>query len=133
MSCENENFEVQPKPIKKKKKVVCAEQSHLSTLLLAFFLGNFGAHRFYTGHTALAVVQLLTFGGCGIWSLIDFIMICFNKFKTADELPLREYNKTVGMTFFFVWLSLWLIQFIFGFIGFFEAFMTGFKQGMGGL
>ena len=125
MSYENGNLT--QKPIRKKKKVVCAEQSYLSTLLLAAFLGNFGAHRFYTGHTALAVVQLLTLGGCGIWTLIDFIMICFNKFKTADELPLREYNKTIGMTFFFIWISLFLIQMILGFFGFIEGFNAALK------
>lgn len=125
MSYENESLN--PKPIRKKRRIVYAEQSHLTTLLLSFFLGNFGAHRFYTGHTALAIVQLLTLGGCGIWSMIDFIKICFNKFKTADELPLREYNKTVGLTFFYIWLSLYLIQLIFGFVGFIEGFSAGLK------
>lgn len=47
----------------------------LTTLLLCFFVGCFGAHRFFTKNTAIAVVQLFTLGGCGIWALIDFIMI----------------------------------------------------------
>ena len=55
----------------------------MTALLLALFLGQLGAHRFYTGHTGLAVVQLLTLGGCGIWSLIDLIMIIMGKFKDA--------------------------------------------------
>ena len=56
----------------------------LVTLLLFFFLGIFGIHRFYTGHTAIGVVQLLTLGGCGIWALIDFILIIVGSFKDAD-------------------------------------------------
>ena len=58
-------------------------QDWLTTLLLCFFLGVFGIHRFYTGHTAIGVVQLLTLGGCGIWALIDFIMIIVGSFKDA--------------------------------------------------
>jgi TM2 domain-containing membrane protein YozV len=56
----------------------------LTTVLLCFFLGGLGVHRFYTGHTGIGVVQLLTLGGCGIWALIDFIMILTNKFKDAN-------------------------------------------------
>lgn len=56
----------------------------LTTLLLCFFLGFLGVHRFYTGHTAIGVVQLLTLGGCGIWTLIDFIIIIVGNFKDAQ-------------------------------------------------
>ncbi|TAL40629.1 MAG: NINE protein [Methylovulum sp.] len=55
----------------------------LTTLLLCFFLGFLGIHRFYTGHTGIGVVQLLTLGGCGIWTLIDFIIIIVGNFKDA--------------------------------------------------
>lgn len=56
----------------------------LTTLLLCLFLGALGVHRFYTKHIGIGIVQLLTFGGCGIWVLIDFIMIVTNKYKDAD-------------------------------------------------
>jgi len=56
----------------------------LTALLLCFFLGVFGIHRFYTGHTVIGVVQLLTLGGCGIWALVDFIMIIVGSFKDAN-------------------------------------------------
>ncbi|MBK7133567.1 MAG: TM2 domain-containing protein [Bacteroidales bacterium] len=55
----------------------------LTTLLLCFFLGFIGVHRFYTGHTAIGVVQILTLGGCGIWTLVDFIIIIVGNFKDA--------------------------------------------------
>jgi TM2 domain-containing membrane protein YozV len=56
----------------------------LVTLLLCFFLGGFGIHSFYSGKTAIGVVQLLTAGGCGIWWLIDFIMIICGSYRDGE-------------------------------------------------
>jgi len=56
----------------------------LTALLLSIFLGFLGVHRFYTGHNGVGVVQLITMGGCGIWSLIDMVTIATGKFKDAD-------------------------------------------------
>ena len=59
-----------------KQKVVAA--------LLCWFLGSFGIHRFYLGHTGIGVIQILTFGGCGIWVLIDLIMILTGSLNDVD-------------------------------------------------
>jgi TM2 domain-containing membrane protein YozV len=56
----------------------------LATLLLCIFLGTFGIHRFYTNHVAIGIVQLLTLGGCGIWYLVDIILIATGEFKDGD-------------------------------------------------
>ena len=60
------------------------ENRWLTCLLLCWFVGVLGVHRFYTGHTATGVIQLLTLGGCGIWTLIDFIIIVTGNFKDAQ-------------------------------------------------
>lgn len=54
-------------------------KSKLVTLLLAFFLGGLGVHRFYLGYTLIGALMLVTLGGCGIWALIDFILILIGK------------------------------------------------------
>ena len=60
----------------------------LITLLLCIFLGTLGIHRFYTGSTVIGIVQLLTLGACGIWTLIDFILILVGAYKDVNGKPL---------------------------------------------
>lgn len=64
----------------------------LTTLLICFFLGVFGIHSFYTKKTGVGIVQLLTLGGCGIWTLIDFIMILLGSYKDGNGNPLYRKN-----------------------------------------
>jgi TM2 domain-containing membrane protein YozV len=59
-------------------------------VLLSFFLGGLGVDRFYLGQTGLGVAKLLTLGGCGIWALIDFIMILMNNVTDAQGRPLLK-------------------------------------------
>ena len=61
----------------------------LIVLLLCFFLGAFGVHRFYVGKIGTGIAQLLTCGGCGIWALIDFVMILVGNFTDAEGNPIK--------------------------------------------
>ncbi|MDB0062921.1 TM2 domain-containing protein [Crocinitomicaceae bacterium] len=67
-----------------------SENKWLITLLLCWFLGIFGVHRFYTGHIAIGVIQLLTAGLCGIWTIIDFIIIVSGNLKDAEGNPIKN-------------------------------------------
>jgi len=66
------------------------QKDWLTTLLLCIFLGGLGVHRFYTGHTVYGVIQLLTVGGCGIWWLIDLLLILTSSYTDSNGVPLRK-------------------------------------------
>ncbi len=69
-------------PLSDKSKVVAG--------VLQLFIGTLGIGRFYTGHTGIAVAQLLTCGGCGIWALVDGIMLLVNGGTDAQGRRLRD-------------------------------------------
>ena len=56
----------------------------LITLLLCFFLGILGVHRFYNGKIGTGILMIVTIGGLGFWVTFDFIMIAFGKFSKKD-------------------------------------------------
>lgn len=56
----------------------------LISLLLCAFGGVLGLHRFYTNNIATGVIMLLTGGGCGIWWIVDLIMIAANTYRDGN-------------------------------------------------
>ena len=66
-------------------------KSQLIALILCIFVGVLGIHRFYLGYTKEGVIQLLTAGGCGIWSLIDLVRIITGDLKPKDG----DYTETL--------------------------------------
>ncbi|TDC81817.1 TM2 domain-containing protein [Micromonospora sp. KC606] len=67
-----------------------AQKSWVVALLLCFFIGVLGVHRFYVGKVGTGILQLVTFGGLGIWTLIDFILILVGSFKDKQGQPLAK-------------------------------------------
>ncbi|NCG01223.1 MAG: NINE protein [Euryarchaeota archaeon] len=59
-------------------------------LLLSLFLGALGVDHFYTGKTMTGILKLITVGGCGIWALIDLIMVITGGFKDSNGLPVTN-------------------------------------------
>jgi hypothetical protein len=67
---------------------IFSSKSFVTALLLSFFFGVFGVDRFYLGHVGVGLGKLFTFGGLGIWALIDFILIATKNVKDNQGIPL---------------------------------------------
>lgn len=83
-------------------------KSFLVAFLLSLFLGTLGVDRFYLGKIGTGVLKLITFGGFGIWALIDLILLIANKTKAKDGSALEGYesNRKVALILLGVWLLL---------------------------
>ncbi len=66
-----------------------SSKGFVPTVLLCFFLGVLGIHRFYVGKTGTGILQLITLGGLGIWTMVDFILIIVGKFTDRTGLAIK--------------------------------------------
>lgn len=64
------------------------DKSWLVALLLCFFLGGLGLHRFYLGYNGLGLLMLFTGGFFGVLWLIDFFRILIHSLKPKNG----DYN-----------------------------------------
>lgn len=76
------------------KKVAAAKgggKSQIIALILCIVVGAIGIHRFYLGYIGIGIIQLVTAGGCGIWTLIDLIRIITGDLQPKDG----SYSETL--------------------------------------
>ncbi len=68
-----------------------SDRSRLAAALLCFFVGVFGVHRFYVGKVGTGILMVVTFGGLGIWALIDLIIILVGTFRDKQDRVLLNW------------------------------------------
>lgn len=67
-----------------------SNKDYTTAVILSWLLGVLGVDRFYLGYTGLGILKLLTFGLCGIWALIDAILITLGNVNDSNGRPLRR-------------------------------------------
>jgi len=72
--------------------VAVSDKGFVPAILLCFFLGFLGIHRFYVGKIGTGILMLLTLGGLGIWNLVDFIIIVTGNFRDKQGLLIKASN-----------------------------------------
>ena len=70
-----EEFDKQKEKLLNSNSISSSQQDWLVALLLCFFIGVIGAHRFYVGKIGTGLLMVFTLGGLGIWTFIDLFLI----------------------------------------------------------
>ena len=99
----HENAEICPKCGCRQKNLTSTNYHHiegsskhgrLCAALLCYFLGCIGVHRFYVGKIGTGIAMIFTFGGFGIWAMIDLIMICCGNFRDSENKLLIDWMNS---------------------------------------
>ena len=85
-----------------------SKKSWIVSLILCFFFGIFGIHNFYAKKIKIGIIQLITLGGLGIWSLIDLFYIIQQKYKDKDGNIIKKKeseNEVLKLVMVFMIIS----------------------------
>lgn len=99
----------------------CKGKNWVATMALCWFLGLYGAHRFYTGKTDSGIIMIvLTVLGItapitAIWALVDGFAIALGKFTHEDGSEL--YEKIDWFGYLYIALMILAILGVIAYIG----------------
>lgn len=74
-----------------------SQKDFMTTAMLSLFLGGFGVDRFYLGKVGTGILKLITFGGLGIWYIIDLILIMTGSMRSKDNQTLANRDKNLKL------------------------------------
>lgn len=101
------------------QKQLPRQRHFLAVFFLSFMWGMFGVDRFYLGKWGTGILKLITFGGFGLWTLIDFVLIMKGSMKDKQGQPMAqfgEYKKFASRTVLIFAIILGLIILVNGLV-----------------
>ena len=79
-------------PRKKENDKPVSKRKILPALLLCFFFGIFGTHRFYVGKVNSGILMMLTLGGLGFWVVLDLVVLVLWRFCDNEGALLKDWT-----------------------------------------
>lgn len=73
-------IQVELNDLNKKGDMMAKKVNWILCLVMSILFGGLGVDRFIMGHIGLGILKLITMGGCGIWWIVDVILIA-TKYK----------------------------------------------------
>jgi TM2 domain-containing membrane protein YozV len=78
------------------KEIEISPKKRNTVILLCYFLGLFGVHRFYLGKILSGFFMLITFGGITIWYCIDFVFSITGDYTDSKGRKVaKDYNNVM--------------------------------------
>lgn len=85
------------------------QKKWFTAFVLSLVLGSLGVDRFYLGKVGTGILKLITFGGLGLWYLIDLILIATRNMSGVEWVDDGKDDKRNALILFGVVVVLGLI------------------------